>query len=186
MQTRELKKLFRVGVSGHRDLKYSELDDYKNVLSNILIKLIKQHPYYEIILVTTLAEGADRLVIESAIELGLRYEVVLPMNIVLYKDDFDSDSSIEFNKYFVNAAGSFTIPLVKNNTFEKITHHGDERNRQYQYAGKEIVDRSSHMIFLYDGVDNGLIGGTSDILRYANNINKSYNIIECKREYRGD
>lgn len=186
MQKNNLKRKYRVGICGHRDLFSLEINEYKKEIIDIFGKLINRHPNNEIFVVTSLAEGADRLIVECAISLGLRYEVVLPMDATLYKKDFDEISKKEFNNFFLSAAGSFIIPLVEDNTFEQIMQQGEQRDRQYQFAGKEVVGRSNHMIFLYDGVDNSFIGGTADIFQYANHINKSYDVIKCKRENKGE
>lgn len=185
MQVKDLKKKFRLGVSGHRNLKVTEIDQYKKEVRVILQDLIKKYPQNEIFIVTSLAEGADKLVVECAVKFGLRYEVILPMDVNLYREDFDESSRETFNRFFLDAAGSYTLPLFEGNTSDQKVRYGKERDRQYLRAGQEVVDRSDHMIFLYDGVDNGLTGGTADILNYAKHENKSLSVIECKRENKG-
>jgi len=185
MKKNNLKKKYRVGICGHRDLMFLEIEKYKKEMIEILKKLINIYSDNEIFVVTSLAEGADRIIVECAMSLGLRYEVVLPMDVTLYKKDFDEISKKDFNTFFFSAAGSFTMPFVEDNTLDQIMQYGECRDRQYQFAGKEIVGRSNHMIFLYDGVDNSFIGGTADIFKYATDINKSYDIIKCKRENKG-
>lgn len=74
MQEIDLKKKFRVGICGHRDLKKSEIGYYKKQITTHLKHLIKEYSKQEIFLVSALAEGADRLPVECAMEPGLRYD----------------------------------------------------------------------------------------------------------------
>lgn len=182
MDTLIYKKKFRVGISGHRDLKRSEIAKYKNKIKNILNKLILENPDKEVFVITPLADGADRIMAECASELGIRYEVVMPMTLNLYIQDFNEASLSEFYTLHARAAGSRSLPLREGNTVEGIKQYGKERDRQYASVGYEIVDRSDAMVFVWDGKVNGLTGGTSDIIRYAKEKNARYFIVESKRE----
>ena len=182
MEPKDLKKKFRVGISGHRDLKLSKIDQYKREMTNILEELVKKYPDNEIFVVTALADGADRLMVECAVALGLRYEVILPMPVELYRDDFDEMSKKEFDTLFLNASASKSVALLDGILEEQIKHYGKERDRQYLAVGEEVVNRSDTMLFLWDGVVNGLTGGTADIVEYTKHVDKSYFIIKCKRK----
>lgn len=181
----DLKEKYRVGICGHRNLKISEVDQYKNEIISILTDLMKKNPFNEILLVTSLAEGADTVGVEGALSLGLRYEVVLPMDIKLYRNDFSDVGRGVFDRLFIYAAGSSIISSSFISGLNDISTPGVQRDLQYLKAGHEIVDRSQCLIFLWDGIDNGFVGGTSDIVKYARDKHKSIYIVKCKRENEG-
>lgn len=182
MKPRYLKKKYKVGISGHRDLKKPEIVNYKKQITNFLEYLKEKHTEKEIFIISPLADGADRLIVQCAIALGIRYEVILPMPEGLYLDDFSEASRKEFTTLNLNAAASQTLPLCQGNTIDSIKSYGSQRDKQYLVAGQEVVDRSDFMLFLWDGVDNGLTGGTADIIKYTKLKDKSLFIIECERE----
>src|SRR5262249_22475934 len=43
---------------------------------------------------------------------------------------------------------------------------GRERNRQYEMVGKYIAQKSQILIALWDGLETGLVGGTSSVVHY--------------------
>jgi len=177
-----LKDKLYVGVSGHRDLKEAKNEEYKNQVINILEKLMKENPEKEVIVISPLADGADRLVVYAAKELGLRYEVLLPMPIALYEMDFDDVSFDEFMTLFYEARSSDVIDLCENCTEETIADYGSDRDKQYLKVGQEVVDKSDVMLFLWDKKEGKGLGGTADIVSYAKQKDKSYIIVECERE----
>ena len=184
-----IKQKYIIGISGHRDLKISQLTQYKKEIETILKEKIEQYPEREIYILTPLAEGADQLVANVARELGLRYEVLLPMPLELYKKDFSAQKYREFYNLYIDAVGATTIELVDDNRIEDIEEYGEKRDKQYLKVGQEVVDRSDFMIFLWDGVVNHKTGGTADIVEYAkkkyqDEFTKRHSIVECLRENR--
>ncbi|QOR61224.1 hypothetical protein ACM66Z_07125 [Sulfurovum sp. ST-21] len=178
-----LKEKLYVGVSGHRDLKKSKMDDYKEEVKSILMKLIRENPDREVIVVSPLADGADRLAVYAAKELELRYEVLLPMPSYLYEKDFSLESLQEYKALTMTAMDKPTvIPLCEGCTEENISKYGEYRDKQYLKTGEEIVDRSNMMLFLWDGKPSGGTGGTGDIVVYTEQKDKSFFIVECERE----
>jgi len=159
-----LKDKLYVGVSGHRDLKKDKINTYVNKVIAILEKLVKENPEKEVIVISPLADGADRLVVYAAKKLGLRYEVLLPMSFALYEMDFDDASFDEFMTLFYEARSSEVIDLCEDCTEENIADYGDHRDRQYLKVGHEIVDKSDVMLFLWDKKEGRGVGGTADIV----------------------
>jgi hypothetical protein len=182
-----LKQKYKIGISGHRDLKSSEIPMYKEEIKNILEEKIEQYPNREIYILTPLAEGADQLVANVAKELGLRYEALLPMPTELYKKDFTSESYEAFYRLYIDAVGSTIIALPMGTTMEEIRDYGVKRDKQYLKVGQEVVEKSDFMIFLWDRVVNHKTGGTADIFDYAKDkyqdaFNQKSCVVECKRE----
>lgn len=146
--------MIKVGITGHRDLDKRFIEEYKKQVFNKLDEL--KQKYHEIILLSALADGADRLVAHEAIKLEIRLIAVLPMQKELYKDDFDVTSTIEFDELLTKAYEILTITHKK--PFSK--------NTQYELAGHYISDNSDMLFALWDGKDTHLQGGTSEIVKY--------------------
>lgn len=140
-------KKYKIGISGHRDLKRSEMPKYKNSLKNILKKKIEAYPDREVSIITPLAEGADQLLANVAKELGLAYEVILPLPLELYKKDFSNKAYDEFYALYSQAIKRTTIAIPLDTTIEEISDYGEKRDIQYLKVGQEVVDSSDFMIF---------------------------------------
>jgi hypothetical protein len=185
----KIKQKFKVSISGHRDLKQTKIKEYYQAIKSTLLEIMEQNKDKEILVVSPLAEGADRLIVKVALDLGLKYEVLLPMRASIYAKDFETDESYqEFNSLLLNSKGYKITPIYKceetgiENTPENIQDYGKNRNLQYQKMGKDLVDATDAMIFLWDSIVNNKIGGTSDILQYAKNSDTIIYEILCERE----
>ena len=68
-----------VGVSGHRDLEAEQLPQLRAVVSDFVRQLKEHLPDTDLHLIVGMAAGADLLVAETAVGLGVEVEAVLPM-----------------------------------------------------------------------------------------------------------
>ena len=82
-----------VAVTGHRDLVAEEAPIIRQRVRLFLEDLAARYPDRQLSVMSPLAEGADQLVAEVALELGLQLTVPLPMNKALYATDFASTES---------------------------------------------------------------------------------------------
>src|SRR3979411_3212041 len=110
-----LKAALVIGVTGHRDIREEDCEELKKSVRGVITGLRKQYPSTPFILLSPLAEGADRLVAEVALlpEIGARLIAPLPMPKHMYEEDFkkNPDSLKEFQRLFEQADHSFEIPL---------------------------------------------------------------------------
>src|SRR5579862_5416097 len=158
-----------IGVTGHRDLRPGDLDDLKNQVRQIFQDLRDSYPSTPFILISSLAEGADRLVAEVALEPASRARLVvpLPMPQALYEMDFNpADSLEEFRSLLAQADYRFTIPLPPGVTEDDIVEPGPARDYQYELQGAYLAHQSQILIALWDGVDSGKTGGTSEVIKF--------------------
>lgn len=158
-----------VGITGHRDIRAEDREELQRRVRGILLKLRKDYPATPLILLSALAEGADRLAARAALdgEVDARLVVPLPMAREIYEEDFTSRGSLdEFRELLRRAYHSFVIPLAPGNTESNIRTHGEYRDRQYEAVGKYIARQSQILIALWDGMDRGLVGGTASIVRF--------------------
>jgi hypothetical protein len=156
-----------VAVTGHRDLVADELDTIRGRVRTFLESLISENSYRRISLMSPLAEGADRLVAEEALSLGLELIVPLPMPRDLYLIDFESDESLRaFDKLCARASSVFELPIAIKNTAADITEQGPARDLQYAQMGVFLCAHCHILLALWDGKLTGDLGGTGQVVRF--------------------
>ncbi|HLX25596.1 MAG TPA: hypothetical protein VKR05_01280, partial [Candidatus Cybelea sp.] len=146
-----------VGVTGHRDLARDDDSVTAARVRDFLDTLQTAYPHTPIVLLSSLAEGADRLVAEAALDCGAELYSVLPMQAQVYEQDFASAESVEqFRRFMARSSGALVVDAP-----------GPERDRGYAAAGAFIVSHSEILIALWDGNEDEMRGGTSQIVRFA-------------------
>lgn len=154
-----------IGVAGHRDLRPEDVPQLENAITEILAELKSKYCATPLILISSLAEGADRLAARVALKMEARLVVPLPMPKAMYEADFqDQESRKEFHQLLDQAVYSFEAPLLSPG--QKVSACGRERDLQYEEAGKYIARESQIVIALWDGVDNGKTGGTAAVIKF--------------------
>jgi hypothetical protein len=155
---RLIRRRILVGVTGHRTLVDQER------VAGCVRKTLDQIRRTESVagpvvldLVSSLAEGADRLVAEVVLESpDARLEVVLPLRRRRYETDFKSGASRKAFDRLLSRASSVT--------------EGPEtadRPIAYERAARLVVDRADVLIAIWDGKPAAGRGGTAEIVEYA-------------------
>lgn len=156
-----------VGVTGHRDLRPEDRPALEGLVRDIFDDLRKRCPTTPILLLSSLAEGADRLVARVALDAGARLVVPLPLPQEEYEKDFTTpESRAEFAELLRRAEQVLELPLVEGNTPESIREPSEPRNRQYGAAGAHLARHSQILIALWDGVEAAGTGGTAQIVHF--------------------
>ena len=165
-----------IGVTGHRDLVPAEVGALEGAVRDCLQQLRKLCPDTPFILLSSLAEGADRLVARVALDCGVRLVAPLPMDIAEYERDFRHDADAhpgpdtigDFEELLRRAERKIVVPFAPGNTAGNIREAGAARDRQYAHAGCYIVRNSHLLLALWDGVRPKVepVGGTAQIVRY--------------------
>src|SRR5579883_315531 len=155
-----------IGITGHRDLRAEDIPRLEELLRAEFAALCVRYPSTSFILLSALADGADRLCSRIAIEVGMRLIIVLPMPIGIYETDFDDASRKEFHAIISKAEHSFELPLVEGQEQEDILAHGPGRERQYAQCGAFLAMHCTILVALWDGVPLQKIGGTSNVVRF--------------------
>jgi len=154
-----------IGVTGHRDLIAEDIPALKNRLIAIIENLKEQYPSTPLMLMSALAEGADRLVAEVALNADIGLIVPLPMSQELYEKDFADTSVKQFRGLLDRADISYTLPIAPGSTVDAVRAGGAARDHQYYTAARFIVEHSQLLIAMWDGVTGGPMGGTSQVVR---------------------
>lgn len=155
-----------VAVTGHRDLVPAELPGIRQRVREFLGELQANYADRSVCVMSPLAAGADQLVAEVALELGIALVVPLPMPRRLYVEDFDSESRDRFERLCAAASEVFELPITPGNTIESISGPGPNRARQYAQVGVFMCAHCQVLLALWDGKPSDQLGGTSQVVRF--------------------
>lgn len=131
---------------------------------------------------TPLLTHTDRLSAYIAMELGLEFDVLLPMPRELLIRDFDDASLAEFN-YLISQAHSIdTIPLYWDNTLESIAKDGVDREYQCMELRRILAKESDEMIALWDELESYEFGSTAHIVSMRrDDYGKPLFVVSCEK-----
>lgn len=147
-----------IGIAGHRDLRPDDIPGLEQKVVDILGQIKAQYPDSPIMLLSSLAEGADCLVARVALSQGHRLVAPLPIAPGEYRQDFAEASSLkEFNDLLTRAGSWFVTG--GNTECPKLS-----REDQYAAAGEYIAGHCHILIALWDGVYTGKPAGTSQVV----------------------
>jgi hypothetical protein len=139
-----------LGVTGHRDLRSQDVAGLREAVRGVLSGFRDRYPSTRLIILSPLAEGADRLVAHEALALGLSLVAPLPFEPAEFEKDFATPESVaEFRELLARADESFVVaaPILSN-----AAHELDSRERHYAACSAFIVRRCVELIALWDGV----------------------------------
>ncbi|GGE48790.1 hypothetical protein [Actibacterium pelagium] len=158
---------FIVGITGHRDIAAGDIERARVELRTLFQTVSDTFEYLPVRIATGLAEGADTLAAEVALELGLGVVAVLPMPREHYLQDFEGDAKTKLESLLADdGVRVFEIPLAEGRSAEEMSDQA-ARDEQYRLLADYLRRRSNLLVAVWDGVDAGLVGGTSDVvMRY--------------------
>ena len=111
----------------------------------------------EFVIVSSLAEGSDRIVAEAGLAAGYGLEAVLPFGRAEYARDFETpESRAAFERLLARAAAVFELDGA-----------ADERPRAYEAAGFVMLANIDLLVAIWDGGEAAGVGGTAQIVSRA-------------------
>ncbi len=143
-----------LGVVGHRLDKLTETDLAHLLMpvSTVLDKLQQLRSDGRTLhLVTSLAEGADRLVMQLAVERGVPVTVVLPSSAERFEHDFPTERSVGEFRELVSKAST----VIEPGSDKPLTTDG------YHWASEKIVETSDLLLAVWNGQPGNGPGGTA-------------------------
>ena len=156
-----------VAVTGHRDLVEAERAATVETVRSFLGELLDNHPDRGVTVMSSLAEGADQLVAEVALELEIPLIAPLPMPLPAYIDDFPEGPARErFTRLLDQASEVFELPITPGNSPATIEGFGGNRARQYAQLGVYLCAHCHILLALWDGKYNDQLGGTGQVVRF--------------------
>ena len=149
-----------IGVTGHRNIPAADVPALRHAVQTYLQnEVISKYAKSPVIVLSALAEGADRIVANAALELHCQVGVFLPFAVEEYLRDFETEQSkAEFRELLAKAAFVEVAPSITG---------GDpfDRNQGYVAVGVTIARFSQCLIALWDGIPGEKPGGTADVIR---------------------
>lgn len=150
-----------VAISGHRDLLDEELPAIRQALHNEFSTLRKRYPNSRLQLLNGLAEGADWLAVEIALECGLELVAVLPLPQADYEKDFSTLENLECFRLLLSK-----VSRIQNAPFNQSFAGSSDRDKHYQALGRYLAENAQCLYALWDGSTvNPLLGGTADVVQ---------------------
>jgi hypothetical protein len=163
-----------IGVTGHRDLRDEDVVQLEREVAEILARLRRDYLHGDdetpIIVLSALAEGADRLVARVALRHGACLIAPLPMPIDEYRRDFEPGlkpgNMAEFEDLFAEAIAAPVMPL-QGRSLELIAKDSRQRAEQYRGVGIFITQHCNVLLALWDGNDGKIAaGGSAEVVTF--------------------
>ncbi len=149
-----------IGATGHRNIHPAD-GKLAAALRAECRKLKRQYGSSPFIVLSALAEGADRLIARTAMEeLQADLIAVLPMPAADYERDFETEDSKDEFRGFLKRALWIRYAAVPEGDAWGVD--GEPRNEQYARAGAMIVDHAQILLSVWDGRSAQGTGGTAD------------------------
>ncbi len=155
-----------VGVTGHGDLLPEETPRIREAVRQFFRELTACSPTLSLTLMSGLAEGADRLVAEEALALGIDLVVVLPMSRELYAGDFATPESRQEFDALCSQGEVVQLRLLAGMTDDEVATKGEARNRQYAQLGIFLCAHCHVLLALWDGKPSNRLGGTAQVVGF--------------------
>ena len=184
-----MKNEIYIGITGNRDISEEQIVFIKERIEEFLSNCQKDNEFVELIVLTPLADGVDRIIANSIIEnfSNIKILVPLPFSEYIYKNTFGKGLKIN------NISQAESIKEYEN-LLEKIKKHNkcdniyinlkfdkenylnqniDEqrkiRNEQYASLGEYLIEKSDSLIAVYDENREIKKGSTLEIINKFDN-----------------
>lgn len=155
-----------IGVSGHRNLHPASEGSIKRQIGDFLRDLKRHIPETPIHITVGMAQGADLLAAQAALEEGLHVQALLPMPLEEYLKDFDEASSATLLALLRDPRVACEV-LTSEPSLPVSTPSGADRDALYKQLTEALIDKCSLLLALWNGETSHLAGGTADtLLRY--------------------
>ena len=156
---------FIIGVTGHRDLHPDDLLHLSGAVAKFVHSIRTHLPDTDLEFAIGMADGADLLVAQTVLDLGVRVHAVLPMSMADYAADFDAESFALLQRVLEHPK----VECDELSLASPLNPGVDARAAMYVNLAQNLLRRTSLMLALWDGRPSALPGGTADtVLRYLN------------------
>ena len=135
-----------VGITGHQEVENQEwvkaqlIEELKNLNSSLVG-------------ISSLAVGADQFFAESVLRMNGQLMAIVPFE--GYEKEFEGTGRSNFTRLLEAATAIETLPMLTT------------KEESYLAAGKRVVDLSNLLIAIWNGKPAKGLGGTADIVQYA-------------------
>lgn len=157
----KIAKVLRVGVTGHRPnrMPESQWERIKRDLTTVMAEVEAAHQDRRPMLLSGIAEGADRLAAFVALGRGWSLHSVLAFHRTRFEADFPEPFAV--GEFRALLAASATVDEPKKSAHLRKPEDG------YDAVGRKLVDLSDVLIAVWDGEGSRGKGGTVDVIEQA-------------------
>ncbi len=142
-----------VGFSGHQEISAKTREMVRAALIKTLSKWGKT------LAITSLAAGSDQIFAECALATGGQLMVIIPCQ--GYERTFSDPIDLAaYRRLLESSKDRVQLPFQ------------EPSEEAYWAAGKRIVDTADTLVAVWDGRPAGGLGGTADVVNYAEKQNK--------------
>ena len=157
-----------LGVTGHRHL--ADPDAVADAVDAVLNTVIPVGHADPIVVISALAEGADRVVVDRVLARPpATLHAILPLPVEDYRTDFPATAA-QFDRYLA-LASEIDIAQVG----------GGDRDEAYEAAGRRMVEASDVVVAVWDGQPAAGRGGTAEIVEYAGTLGVDVRVVAAER-----
>ena len=154
-----------IGVTGHRHLRPADVAGLRGHVRALFVHLRQLYPSTPLRIVTALAEGADRLVAEVALEDGHELLVPLPLEPADYEHDFPQ-SAAQFHSILQRVPREQVFVLPREPDFDPEQPTPQHlREKRYRAVGMFLAQQSHLLLALWDGRPADSTAGTAAVVR---------------------
>jgi len=161
-----------VGLIGHRKLPPHELDGLVAEFDDFIAGLLGSLRHTPILLLTSLAEGADRIALRSRFRDSITICAVLPFQLEDYRNDFQGAVSVQDFEQSLNSVDEWIEPFSSESK-------NIQRNLDYRKCANWISERSNILVAIWNGKFNDEPGGTSDTINHRREKNELVGSLEA-------
>ena len=183
-----MKKMIYIGITGNRDISNKQSTFIKKNIEHFLKKSSENKNLEEIIILTPLADGVDRIIADVVLDSfsDMKILVPLPFSEEIYKNSFgkglkinnisQAESIREYEDLLEkikkhNKCDDIYINLEfdkENYLNQNIDEQRKIRNEQYALLGEYLIEKSDILIAVYDKNREIKKGGTIEIVNKFN------------------
>jgi hypothetical protein len=165
-----------IGVTGHRDLHDGDIPLLEQAVASVIAALRRDFLAGDneapVIVLSGLAEGADRVAARAALAAGARLVAPLPMPLAEYRRDFEpglkAGNLAEFEELFTQAIAAPVMPL-RTASVEAL-RDSNRRADQYRALGIFIARHCHVLLALWDGNEQDVSpGGAAEVVALKRN-----------------
>ncbi|WNL16135.1 hypothetical protein QUR79_10910 [Arcobacter cryaerophilus gv. pseudocryaerophilus] len=183
-----MKKTIYIGIAGNRDISNEQSIFIKENIENFLKKSLENKSFEEIVVLTPLADGVDRIIADVVLDnfSDMRILIPLPFSENLYKNTFGKGLKINniSNESSIKDYEDLLEKIKKHNKcddvyinlkFEKENYLNQNIDKQreiikeqYSLLGEYFIEKSDILIAVYDRNREIKKGGTIEIVNKFN------------------
>ena len=151
-----------VGVTGHRRLRPQDVPHLRELVAEELKKLRSMAPDSELVVLSSVASGADTLCAEEALALGIPLICALPMPTETYRQTFAPAELPRLDALLAAAAEVFVVRAAEPEP------PAEDRHFRYRQASIYVAAHCHVLLALWDGAPGNPGGcGTAEAVGFA-------------------